>query len=151
LKVYLAGPIAGLTDGQARGWRDTVTERLAQHGIKGISPLRCEPPAKGKFEDATKLTKAFCSEILAKNTFDVRNTDLTLAYLPLPKDGNRHSYGTMWEVGATRILGNPVIIVSDDPIMQTHPLFGGTIDWVFSDMNEAVTKCIQLLEDYKND
>lgn len=147
VSVYLAGPIAGLTDGQARGWRDHVSERLAQHGIRGISPLRCEPPTKDKFDDATKLNKAFCSEILAKNTFDVRNTDLTLAYLPIPKN-NRHSYGTMWEVGATRILGKPVVIVTDDPILQTHPLFGGTIDWVFTDLDEATTKCISLLEDY---
>lgn len=146
-KVYLAGPIAGLTDNEARNWRDIVSERLAQHGIKGISPLRCEPPAIGKFDDANKLNKAFCSEILAKNTFDVKNTDLTLAYLPVPKN-NRHSYGTMWEVGATRILGKPVILVTDDPILQTHPLFGGTVDWVFTDMNDAVDKIISLLGDY---
>lgn len=148
MKVYLAGPIAGLTDGQARGWRDEVSETLGYHGIKGISPLRCEPPAKDKYDDATLLNKAFCSEILAKNTFDVRNIDLTLAYLPLPSGGNRHSYGTMWEVGATRILGKPVVIVSDDPIIQTHPLFGGTVDWVYTNLNEAVDKIIQILEDH---
>jgi nucleoside 2-deoxyribosyltransferase len=148
LKVYLAGPIAGLTDNQARGWREDVTEKLSQHGIKGVSPLRCEPPAADKFDDVNKLNKAFCSEILAKNTFDVRNTDLTLACLPKPAEGQRYSFGTMWEVGATRILGKPVVIVTDDPIIKTHPLFGGTVDWCFDNMDDAVNKCVSLLEDY---
>lgn len=149
MRVYLAGPIAGLTDNAARGWRDEVAAKLANSGITGISPLRCEKPTNGVFDDGPQLDPNFAREILAKNTFDVRNCDATLAYLPKPPEGQRHSYGTMWEVGATRILGKPVFIVSDDPVIQKHPLFGGVSDWVYDDMDKAVERIIAFLGAYK--
>jgi nucleoside 2-deoxyribosyltransferase len=146
-KVYLAGPIAGLTDNAARGWRDSVKEALWKHGIIGISPLRCEKPANGKtFDDGPQLDPNFSREILAKNTYDVKNCDVTLAYLPVPGVGQRHSYGTMWEVGATRILNKPVFIVTNDPVIAKHPLFGGVADWVYDDMDKAVERIIAFLE-----
>ena len=146
-KVYLAGPIAGLTDEQARDWRNDVSDRLKQHGITGISPLRCEKPANGKtFDDGPQLDPNFAREILAKNSYDVKACDVTLAYLPKPPEGKRHSWGTMWEVGATRILGKPVFIVTNDPVLEKHPLFGGVSDWVYSDMNKAEERIIAFLE-----
>lgn len=147
-KVYLAGPIAGLTDNQARGWRDAVAEQLRYNGIKPINPLRCEKPAVegGKFDDGIELDPNFKREILAKNSYDVKVCDVTLAYLPKPPEGQRHSYGTMWEVGAARILGKPVFIVTDDPVIVNHPLFGGVADWVYNDMDKAVERIIAFLE-----
>ena len=44
--IYLAGPIAGLTEEEATEWRAEVRENLPQ-GIIGISPLRCEPLKEG--------------------------------------------------------------------------------------------------------
>lgn len=145
-KVYLAGPIAGLTDGQARNWREDVSRKLDYHGIKGISPLRCEKPANGVFDDGPQLDPNFKREILAKNTYDVKACDVTLAYLPVPAVGQRHSYGTMWEVGAARILSKPVFIVTNDPVIASHPLFGGVADWCYDSMDKAVERIIAFLE-----
>ena len=44
--VYLAGPIAGLTEDEATTWRHEVRLQLP-HNVIGISPLRCEPIEEG--------------------------------------------------------------------------------------------------------
>ena|SRR2546427_12993023 len=40
--VYLAGPITGLTFGEATDWREYAIKQLANYGIKGISPMRAK-------------------------------------------------------------------------------------------------------------
>jgi nucleoside 2-deoxyribosyltransferase len=74
---------------------------------------------------------------------------LTLAVLPKPTEKQRASYGTMWEVGASYVLGKPVVIVTDDPVITQHPLFGGAVAmWVVDNLDEALDKIISLLQDY---
>ena len=41
-KVYLAGPITGLSYGDSTDWRNEMGKRLADFGITGISPLRAK-------------------------------------------------------------------------------------------------------------
>jgi nucleoside 2-deoxyribosyltransferase len=148
-KVYLAGAIAGLTEGEAKDWRTYVSDKLASHGIIGVSPLRCEPAIGGRYDlnyDDPLFGQA--RTIRAKNMFDVRNTDIAIAYLPKPAEGKRQSYGTMWEVGAVMALGKPVIVVSDDPNVKNHPLFGGTADWNLDTLDQAIEVCIGILKVY---
>lgn len=40
--VYLAGPISGLSFGEATDWRQLAKKTLADVGIKALSPLRAE-------------------------------------------------------------------------------------------------------------
>lgn len=149
-KVYLAGAIAGLSEAEAKDWRAYVIDKLAPHGIVGVSPLRCEPPdSNGNYKlnyDDPKFGTA--RAIKGKNIFDVQNCDITLAYLPKPKEGGRASYGSMWEVGAATALGKRVIIVSDDPNVKNHPLFGGTCDWPLATLDEAIEVLIGVLGVY---
>jgi nucleoside 2-deoxyribosyltransferase len=149
-KVYLAGAIAGLTEGEAKDWRNYFCDLLRPHGIVGISPLRCEPPgADGTYKlnyDDPRFGTA--RAIRGKNLFDVKQCDITLAYLPKPAEGKRASYGSMWEVGAAAALGKPTIIVSDDPNVMRHPLFGGTCDWPLDTLEQAAEVCIGILEHY---
>ena len=49
--IYLAGPIAGCDKGEANDWRNEVKERFID-GIVGISPLRCEPLIKERYDEA---------------------------------------------------------------------------------------------------
>ncbi|MHA4893061.1 hypothetical protein, partial [Enterococcus faecium] len=39
-KVYLAGPIGGLTVNEATDWRHRATYMLAKHGLDAYSPMR---------------------------------------------------------------------------------------------------------------
>lgn len=81
--IYLAGPIFGCTEGEAKDWRAYVTERLYPFSIRTISPLRCEPLIGERYDVAYAdpcfgMPKA----ILAKNFLDLQRCDMTLAFFP---------------------------------------------------------------------
>src|SRR3990167_1452127 len=105
MHVYLAGPIADCTEGEANDWRKHAIDYLGDYNIIGVSPLRCELPEDGKYEggaafkevktrDYFKTAKA----INMKNRFDFDNCDVVLAYLPASLNKNRTSIGTLFEV-----------------------------------------------------
>lgn len=147
--VYLAGPIAGCDIGQANDWRQYIDSKLKPHNIIGISPLRCEPIIGKKYElvyDDPKFGTP--KAILAKNCYDLRNCDLTLAYLPRALNEQRPSYGTVWELGGAAMLNKSTILVTDDPYVIKHPLMGGAASWLLADLNEAVDVCIGILGGY---
>lgn len=123
--------------------------QLKPHGIIGISPLRCEPLIGEKYEFSYQDPKfGSTGAIKAKNCYDIKHCDLTLAYLPKPKDGAKQSYGTIWEIGAAFMYGKHVIVVSDDEHVQRHPLLGGAADWKLDTLEEAADVLIGILGGY---
>lgn len=138
--VYLAGPVLGRTKEQANGWRHLVSEALREFGIRAISPLRCEPVEAGSTYGPSYKDERFGSAraIKAKNLFDVASTDLTLAYLPAPAEGQHQSYGTLLEIGWAHALRKPVVLVSNDPTVINHPVIGGSVDWLLSSLDAGV-------------
>ena len=114
--VYLAGPIAGCTEEEATEWRNYVCTWF-QHGIVGISPLRCEPLKEGMTYTQEGATDKMWSDpraIATKNWLDTESCDLVLAYLPKELNDRRPSYGTVIEIGWAIGLRKPLIVVSDD-------------------------------------
>jgi len=85
--VYLAGPITGETVSSANDWRQDMTERLARHGIIGISPLRAQP-VHGERYDMHYPDPCFGmpKTIVAKNYLDVSRCDFVLAHFPEPEE-----------------------------------------------------------------
>ncbi|WP_315772961.1 MULTISPECIES: hypothetical protein [unclassified Bradyrhizobium] len=85
--VYLAGPITGETVASANDWRGDMTERLARHGIVGISPLRAQP-VQGERYDLHFPDPCFGmpKTIVSKNYLDVKRCDFVLAYFPEPPE-----------------------------------------------------------------
>lgn len=150
--VYLAGPIMGRTDSEANNWRRGVADALYDHGILGISPLRCEPLKDGRetyqMEYADPLFGT-ARAISSKNVYDVRTCDLTLAYLPKAKPGGRQSYGTMQELAMAYILGKPTIVVTDDLYVWEHPVINCTAGWMVSTLTQAEDIIIGLLSGYE--
>lgn len=147
--VYLAGPILGCTGKEANDWRKVVADQLAPHNIIGISPLRCEPLV-GETYDATYNDPCFGTgrAIAAKNLFDVQNCDLTLAYLPVPSNGKHQSYGTLGEIFWSHSFSKRVILVSDDPTINGHPVIDSVVNWKLTTLDEAVRVCIGVLAGY---
>lgn len=81
--IYLAGPILGNTESQAKGWRQVVDDQLQVHGITGISPLRCEPIVGDTYaESYADPCFGTARAILSKNFVDLRECNATLAYFP---------------------------------------------------------------------
>lgn len=128
--VYLAGPILGCTAGEANDWRREVADALAPHNIIGISPLRCEPLIGVRY---SMVYKDPCfgtpRAIAAKNKYDVRACDITLAQFPKPEPGRNQSYGTLEEIAWADEAGKMVIQVTDDPDIANHAVVDSTRGW----------------------
>lgn len=147
--VYLAGPIMGCTAGEANDWRRYVADKLVEHSIIGISPLRCEPLIGERYTaDYPDPRFGTPRAISAKNLHDVKMCDFTLAYLPLPAPGRLQSYGTMAELSWAFALGKSTILVTNDPYMWKHPVKDIEAGWKLETLDEAIDVMIGVLGGY---
>lgn len=147
--VYLAGPIMGCTKTEAKDWRYDFDRRLADHDIRGVSPLRCEPLVGERYEMQYLDPKFGTNRAIgAKNLFDVRSCDMTLAYLPMPIDGEPQSYGTIIELAWAYALHKPTILVTDDPYVRDHPLIDACTGWLLNNFDDALEVIIGVLGGY---
>ena len=128
-KVYLAGPMEGCSDDEMLVWRRAATLSFNE-GIKAISPVR--------------IDSKFTTAIIPQNQYDVKECDVTLAYLPKSISDRRCSYGTICEIAWAHAQNKPVVIVSDDPYVHDHPVIQ-EIGVHFSELNAAVGYINQLL------
>jgi hypothetical protein len=128
--VYLAGPIMGCTEGEAKNWRGYVNQLLEPHHIYGVSPLRCEPLIGEKY-DLQYADPRFGTPraIAAKNRFDVRTCDMAICFLPKPEPGRAISYGTMGEAFWSDAEDKMVVLVTDDPLVARHPVIDSIRGW----------------------
>lgn len=148
-KVYLAGPILGCTKGEANDWRHLVDAKLKPHGIVGISPLRCEPLIGERYLPTYADAKFGTARAIgSKNLFDTLTCDLVLAYLPKPEPGRHQSYGTIAEIAWGKAIGKPVIVCSDDPTIQSHPVLDFCASWMLDDLDAGIDVVVGLLAGY---
>lgn len=120
-RVYLAGPIAGLSyDAAACMWRKKAFEELNRYGIAAYSPMR----AKGFLAkvsgilsstipphaiDGSQYTSA--KGIVGRDRFDVQNCDVVLVNL---LNAPRVSIGTMVEFGWANAWDKPIVTVMEE-------------------------------------
>lgn len=147
--VYLAGPITGCNIGEANDWRRFVADKLVEHNIIGISPLRCEPLI-GDVYTASNPDPRFgtARAIASKNMFDVRNCDMTFAYLPTPEEGRTQSLGTIIETAWAHALGKLVIVVTDDKTLIDHPVLNLNAGWLLPTLEDGVDVVLGVLGGY---
>ena len=147
--IYLAGPIAQCTQGEANTWREYLSEEF-HHNIIGISPLRCEPLHGETYGPGNDPRYNSPGAIAAKNWYDVETCDLILAYLPRELNERRPSYGTVIEIGWAIGLRKPIIVVTDDDYLSEHPLIKAKSNWIFDNFNDALDVIHGLFDDYVN-
>ena len=63
--VYLAGPISGLSYGEATDWRQEVQAQLQRCGIHALSPLR----AKVYLRECTKIADSYSDDDIDTDAF----------------------------------------------------------------------------------
>lgn len=158
IKVYLAGPIAGLGDAEVNDWRRFAINKLSKAGIIGVSPLRCEPPeADGTYDNAAKFHEKqkqnlpwfrTSRAIAAKNWLDSFKADAIVAYMPDALVRNRPSFGTVIEIGWAIGMRKPLFLVSDHEPLIKHPLITETAAWIGTDLNTALDDLISVFEVY---
>lgn len=127
MKVYLAGPVTGLSWDEATTWRTKATRELKQWGIHCYSPLRDKPHLKnskaiGAFDDAPTTGGHYTDisrYITARNRHDCLTADIVLMNLLKAK---RISIGTMIEVGWADAGEIPLILVMNRDNIHNHPM-----------------------------
>ena len=146
--VYLAGPIAHLYPDQAEGWREQAIAMLADHGIRGRSPLRGKgprilDPSKKIGLEAYEDPMASDSGIVARDHYDVTHADVIIANF---LKAEQVSFGTPVEFGWAHDNHIPIIsIIEEEGSPYDHPFFRGMSSYRVTSLEEAVYIAVVLL------
>lgn len=149
--IYLAGPIGGLNKGEANNWRDDTIVSLANMGMRGISPLRCEPLIGERYNVTGYLDPKFGTDraIASKNLLDVQSCDLTLCHFPQDlTDAYGVSLGTVVELAWAKALNKPTILVSTHERLTKHPVIGACAGWILPTLDDALEVIEGIFTDY---
>jgi nucleoside 2-deoxyribosyltransferase len=147
--VYLAGPITDKTISGANDWRHNVSKLLEAHGVRGISPLRCEPPRGDRYTISNADPQFGTPRAIgSKNRMDVRMCDLTLAYMPREFNDPWPSVGTISELAWAAMINKPTILVTNDLRLIAHPVIDANSGWILPDLGSAVEVIVGIFKDY---
>lgn len=115
MRIYLCGPIAGLTYGEARhGWREEIAKFVSPE-IELLSPMRQEghlaevPGPIGAFAP-NDVAIATQRAIVAKDKLDIRRSDVVVANF---LGAQRVSIGSVAEIGYASALDKTIILVME--------------------------------------
>tara|TARA_Y100001933_G_scaffold232544_1_gene251226 strand:+ start:104 stop:556 length:453 start_codon:yes stop_codon:yes gene_type:complete len=138
--VYLAGPIAGLTYGDATDWRDDVKRALeTMPHVKALSPLRNKTyfDREQTLEDSyEQLLFSGQRAITVRDRFDCLRADVILMNLLGAK---KVSIGSMIEMGWADDLKRPVVLVMEPGNIHDHAMVRELASWIVPDLQQAVT------------
>lgn len=149
--VYLAGPILGCTEYEAKNWRQYAHDVLIDHGIVGISPLRCEPIDGSTYEikPRGRSEKWHSPQAIGgKNFFDMDYCQMCLMNFPAREPGRDLSAGTLIELGALKAWNKRTVICTQDPLIEKHSVVRYCADWVMPTLDDALDVVIGLMGGY---
>lgn len=120
-RVYLAGPISGLTYKDAIGWRSWAAERLREHRFVALDPMRGKEWIGEKY-GGDPLPPTFDDDRAAfsRDLRDIDTSDAVLIHFAL---ANRASIGTIAEMGYAHARGLPIYAVLNPRDDVHHHLF----------------------------
>lgn len=140
-RVYLAGPITGLTYDQGNEWRLEAKAFLQTHGIDAYSPmrakeyLRAEGVLHGSYRDGLFSS---ARNIMVRDFDDCRKADLVLCnLLGYPKP----SLGTVMEIAWCYAFHVPLVVVMEDKDNphDGHPMIAESIGFRVNNLEDGLT------------
>lgn len=138
-KVYLAGPIAGLTYDGAQEWRHVAQKELARSGIDGYSPLRCKQYLRGTGVIVNSNYSHPLSTdrgIMTRDYWDCKTSDVILAYL---LGAENVSQGTDMEMAWAYAYRKPLVVVMEENgNPHDHPMVRVAIDYRVTTLAEGL-------------
>ncbi len=146
-KVYLCGPITGLTYDQAVKYRSDVVIRFKDFNIEALSPMRgkdayvnkTEVFKSGGYTDVMKNDKA----IVNRDRNDVMNCDLLFADL---RGAAKASIGSMVEYGWADAFRKPIVtLMEKEGNPHEHAFVNQMSTYVTDDFDEAFALALYLL------
>jgi len=145
LKVYLAGPISGLTHAQCTEWRDYASDKLADAGITSYSPMRHKEflSDKGVIEQSyPQFALSSDKAIMTRDHNDVVTSDAILVNL---LDFKRVTIGTVMELAWAYDRQIPVVVIMEKTgNLHDHPMVREAISIRVETLDEGVA-CIKSL------
>lgn len=137
-KIYLAGPISGLTYDGAQDWRNYFSEKIDPQ-IQCYSPLRGKQylqmrgPLEGSYEDFPLSTDV---GITTRDRYDCMGADVVVFNLLGAK---RISVGTMIELGWADAARNPAILIMEqEGNPHEHPMLRQTTHFRVTNIDDAI-------------
>lgn len=121
-KVYLAGPITGLSYGGCTDWRKYACEQLANTGIVGVSPLRAKDYLKNETaigDSYEHIALSTSRAITTRDRFDCVRADTLLVNL---LGAERVSIGTVMEIAWADAARVPVVLVMEPAVEENTGL-----------------------------
>lgn len=138
LKVYLAGPLAGLTFDEAQGWRLQVATALAPD-IEAYSPLRGKQVIRKEGVIGTAAypqTMTTDRAILTRDHKDCITSDLVFVNLLRTR---KASIGTCMEIAWAFDRQIPLVVAApSDGHAHDHPMVRAAINFVVGSLDEAI-------------
>jgi nucleoside 2-deoxyribosyltransferase len=147
--VYLAGPISGLTFGEATTWREEADMFLSQRGITALSPLRKKDFLKqvgliGATDDQYAHLSVLGTSrgIMTRDRWDCIRANVVLINLLGAKTV---SIGTVMEIAWANQAGNPVVCVMErDGNVHEHCMVQEAIDYRVETLDAALDVVVAL-------
>ena len=138
-KVYLAGPIAGLTYDEGQDWRDYACAYLRKNFIYGFSPLRGKNFLRAHGKITTEgFAHALATDqgIMKRDSNDVRTADAVLVNYTEAKAISR---GTDMEFAMAYAWNVPLVVAClyDSPLLN-HPMIRACVDYRVDTLDEAL-------------
>ena len=143
-KVYLAGPITGLTFEDAADWREYAKQKLATYregfGILGYSPLRAKDYLlergilSGHPDAYTDQVLSSAKGILTRDHWDVSTCDMVLVNF---LGATSVSIGTVMEIAYASAYRKPVVVAMERDNVHVHAMLTESVGWVVDDLDYA--------------
>lgn len=143
--VYLAGPISGLNYAGATEWREAAIANLAQHGIKGLSPMRAKEYLKAVESDVG--FSSTCEEyghfsplsgprgIMTRDRFDATRCDVILVNLFAAQ---KVSMGTVMEIAWADLCRTPIVCVMEPGNVHEHAMINEAVGFRCASVEEGL-------------
>lgn len=145
-KVYLAGPISGLTYDEGQDWRAEAVESLKEYGIQAYSPLRRKEYLRkiGEIPMVVNSTKPLSTHkgIVTRDHFDVATADALLVNLLGAKIV---SIGTMFELAWAWQMKKPVVVCMEAENIHSHAFVLETSGFIVPTLDEGVDTVAHIL------
>lgn len=158
--VYLAGPISGLSYGEATDWRQEVQTQLLRSGIKALSPLR----AKVYLREATNIKDSYNDSavsdmdqaaiinmssprgITTRDRFDCTKCSVLFVNL---LDTKKVSIGTVMEIAWADAHRIPIVLVMEkEGNLHDHAMINECVGFRVSTIREGIEITKAILGDY---
>lgn len=146
-KVYLAGPISGLSYNNSTEWREDVQKQLVDSGIDCYSPLR----GKSYLKQETNISDSYEDSVLSsqkgifnRDSYDCQHCDLIFVNL---LNTERVSIGTVMEIAWGWAFRKPIVlIIEKEGNLHNHSMVREASSFIVNNVEDAVwiTKTVLL-------